>query len=355
MSKSIRMVIALILILGMTAGCSYPYDNTEATDSSRKSDRVDNTHYEDIYTTEYGRYITGYGMNSEGKLDSEGLYFEYTGGILTLDLYLRATDLEEEGVAVMLFLDGQPQPFRVNGLSLVPKGDVTEDPGDFAYQHMVYPRSNVDSNYSVSFMPVSGTIGETSELCVMYFPSYQSPYVNRAWYQESGTCFYLCRIKMEAEPELLKNVDISLAERVVSWEVTYTDFDDSTWLENTVASNVYFNGRYLNGTVYYNFDDTEPLDFEFKLFGDSNQSYVLVIYVDGEPVLIDGSSPEYQVISGKTTTVHAKLDCSGLDDEAIVFAILMQKSYKGEGAGWEFYPEPSDIKLIHLVKGGKDE
>lgn len=355
MSKALRIMTALVLVLGMTAGCSYPYEDTTSTDSSGKPDRVDNTNLPDIYTVEYGGIINGYGMNSEGKLDGEGLYFEYTGGILTLDLYLNATDLAGEGVAIMLFFNGQPQPFRINGLSLMPKGDVTEDPGEFAYQHMVYPRSNVDGNYSVSFMPVSGSEGETAELCVMYFPSYQSPYAKKGFYQQSGTCFYLCRIKMLADPEPMKNVDLSVTERIVSWEVTYTDFDDSTWLGGNVASNVYFNGRYQNGTVYYNFDDTKPLDFEFKLFGDSDQSYVLVVYVDGEPVLIDGSSPEYQVISGKTTTVHAKLDCSGLDDEAIVFAILMQKSYKGEGAGWEFYPQTSDIKLIHLKKGGKDE
>lgn len=322
-----RLIPGLILVL-MLCGCTCAYATETAPEQAQA--QID-------YIT--GGIITGRGVDTEGKLDSHGLYFPYTGGEMTLELYLEAQGLEKEGVAVMLFLDGLPQPFRMEGSD------------QLVYQQMLYPNGGKSSTFPISFTPVTGEAGQTLELCVMYFPSLCSPadpQPLRAWYQEDGVMFCMYRVVMEQTPPEAQLPPVT--DRLISWSLEYEDIDLYSWTPGNVAWNVYFNGSYTNGITLHGYTGEDPLSMEYILFGDSQDDYRVVVYIDGEPVFFDGQIPTFHPSTSQKVSLNAMLDCSGLEGDQIVFAVILRRNYYGEGVGWEFYPgETSDIRVIHLT------
>lgn len=323
-----KRIFTFLMLALLLAGCGQTPDRESATDEASRRVEYANT-----------GYITGYGTDSEGKLDDLGLYFPYTGGEMTFDLYLTAQGLQEEGVALMLFLDGLPQPFRVEGS------------GELVYQYMIYPKNGRDSGVSVSFTPVTGEAGEKLELCVLYFPSLYSPAepeIMRGFYQERGVQFHMLRIKFEETPPEAELPPVR--DRVVSQGSGYETMDLSGWLEENVAWNVYFNGSITNGQILRDFEAEDLLGMEFLIYGRSEDEFRLILYVNGEPVYVDGQIPTFRLDSDKKQTLLLALDCSDIRQEQIVFAMLLRRNYYGNTEpGWEFYPDTSDIRLVHII------
>lgn len=287
--------------------------------------------------------ITGYGVDSEGELDSSGLYFPYTGGEMSLDLFLRAEGLSQEGVAVMLFLDGIPQPFRV--------GD-----SETVYQYMLYPEDYADSGCTVRFNPITGQAGDLLDLCILYFPSLYSPgeWENtHPFYQEDGARFFLLRIKFETTPP--DSYHGVLYDRALSNQITYSDIDLSSWAVDGVAWNVSFQGK-RDRSKLYSFDSSEPLELEFEMYGDPTASYRLVVYINGDPVCFgwDDRFP-LQAPENKKLTLTAQLDCSDfVEGEQLVFALLLRRNHF-QDSHWTYYPESTDIRHVHMYTADAEE
>lgn len=276
-------------------------------------------------------YITGYGVASEGKLDWQGMYFPYTGGQMELELFLQANGMLTEGVAIMLFLNGRPQPFAL-GESRT------------AYQHTVYPGRG-ETGIGVSFIPVSGVQGETMELCVLYYPSYgasAAPAGNRAWYQERAAKFFLVRMEMEADPPEAEFPEVT--QRLVEYNVSEQYAPPSQhdyW-------SIICNGKYVSGSITLN---TNPmlLDLQYTLYSGSQTAYALTIYVDDEPVLYFPWMPETEK-ADYSKLIQARIDCLDLREGAhTVFALLLKQHYWVYGSGWEDYPdEDQQLMVIHI-------
>lgn len=275
-------------------------------------------------------YISSYGIDTEGKLDSEGRYLAYTGGTMELDIFLQAVGLQEEGVAIMLFLDGQPQPYTLT------------ETGEYAYQHTVYPSDSC--SVGVSFVPVTGSAGDVLELCILYFPSYNctaTPDAVRPWYQEDGAKFMMVRVKMKDTPGTCRIPQRT--ERIIQWDMNAAS---ATPTDGGNYWNAYFNGRASNRLIK-DFDTAQPLDFSFFMHCNSEDAYALTIYLDGEPILHNA----WKLAEYSEYTMTGQIDCSGLAGEHIVFAILLNRDYWGDGIGWESYPDENSMKVIHLDMG----
>lgn len=279
--------------------------------------------------------ITGYGVATEGKLDWQGgVIYPYTGGEMALELFLQAGKKLTEGVAVMLFLNGKPQPFSLEDSRM-------------AYQHTVYPGPK-ESNFGISFVPITGTVGEAMELCVMYYPSYDAPAIpedNRAWYQEKGVKFFMLRLDMQADPPDVDYPETTqrLLEFTLSWEPMMPSHHDY-W-------SFIYNGKYLGGSTTL---DTCPmvLDLSINLYSGSGEAYWLTVYVDDEPAL--------QVPYGTFTAqpdhsmrIHALLDCLDLaEGEHTVFALLLRQHYWEFFEGWTDYPDEDQLLVLHILGNG---
>ena len=56
---------------------------------------------------------------------------DYTGGEMTLPIFLESSGrVQTVGIGILLFLDGKPQPYRLEGES------------EYTYLHIFYPTSN---------------------------------------------------------------------------------------------------------------------------------------------------------------------------------------------------------------------
>ena len=75
MNKQMHKIICLLLVTALLMGCqqSQPLASEETLPDDLKVIKVDGP--------------MAYGIDTEGKLDGEGLYYPYTGGEMALDLY----------------------------------------------------------------------------------------------------------------------------------------------------------------------------------------------------------------------------------------------------------------------------
>lgn len=307
-----------------------PEENTEQSDTNIKIFDSDDLIYisGDMIVR---NTITGYGVASEGKLDWQGMYFPYTGGEMELELFLQAGTKMTEGVAIMLFLNGRPQPFAL-----------AED-SRTAYQHTVYPGPG-ETSIDISFVPVLGREGETMELCVLYYPAYAAtatPGGNWPWYQEKGAKFFVLRMEMEATPPAADYPETQqrLVEYIISDQAAQPSLSDY-WTATC-------NGRYLGGSITLN---TNPmlLDLQYTLYSGSRTAYALTVYVDDEPVIYFPWMPEKEE-ADYSKRIRAVIDCLDLQEgEHTVFALLLKQHYWTYGSGWEDYPDEDQLKVIHI-------
>ena len=97
--------------------------------------------------------VTLHGYAGEMPQDDLGTYLVYEGCQMHLQLALQARGLSTAGVGVLLFLDGQPQPFSL------------EENGAYEYMHIVYPGPKRQTVLWMRILP------RLSEMLVMYWKS----------------------------------------------------------------------------------------------------------------------------------------------------------------------------------------
>lgn len=326
MKKRIHKVLCLLLIATLLAGCQ-----------QIQIDPVGETLPDNLQIIQVDGPLA-YGIDTEGKLDSEGLYYPYTGGEMTLDLYLQANGMQESGITVLLFLNGQPQPYLL------------ESSDETAYMHTVYPQSQNDNIFGISFTPITGSIGDTLELCIMYLPAYHHSNSNGTypWYDESNVTFYMTRIKLEKAPS--ETVLPEVKDRVLSLSSCNSEEKCyGRWIGIDAEWNFSFDVLDANGNVITGLGEGDRMCIYLELSGNPAEEYVLILYVDDKPVLIDGAALTFQVVEDQTLMVEIDLDCGGFD--YMMFAVLLEKNYSGDTVGWEAYPTEDNFRVFRMNTG----
>lgn len=327
MKNQFRIIMCLLLAVALLMGCqqSQPLDREETLPDDLKVIKVDGP--------------MAYGIDTEGKLDSEGLYYPYTGGEMILDLYLRIDGMQEAGVTILLFLNGQPQPYRLEG---------TEET---AYMHTVYPKSQTDNLFGISFVPVTGWVGETLELCVMYLPAYHHSNSNGSypWYEASNASFYMTRLRIEKMP---RNTELPLTEdRVLSikehrsaesmfYGEGHQIGTDGKWMLG-------FNWLDANGNEVDRRSGEDRMRIYVEISGGLAKDYVLILYVDDQPMLWNGRSLWLNVSQDDTLLTEIEVDTTGF--EYMMFAVLLEKEYFGGSAGWKAYPTDANFIVFSMT------
>lgn len=326
MKKRIYKAICLLLIAALLAGCQ-----------QIQTDPLGETLPDNLQIIQVDGPLA-YGIDTEGKLDSEGLYYPYTGGEMTLDLYLQANGMQESGITVLLFLNGQPQPYQL------------ESSEETAYMHTVYPQSQNDNLFDISFVPVTGSVGETLELCIMYLPAYHHSNSDGTypWYDESNVTFYMTRIKLEKAPAEVELPEIP--DRVMSMK-SYSSEEKcyGRWIGIDAEWNLYHDVLDADGNVISGIGESDWGRIYLELSGNPAEEYVLILYVDDKPVLMDGEALTFRVVEDQTLSAEIELECSGFD--YMMFAILLEKNYSGDTVGWEAYPTEENFNVFSMKAG----
>ena len=126
---------------------------TKASEETQVSTSVEANNTDDLGSL-------GIGPADEPLKDEYGTYRIYNGGEMCTPIKIESTGaLRKAGTGILLFIDGQPQPYRLEGEST------------YAYYHCFYPESE-DEVYNLFFTPITGQSGDTLEV---YILSLQKP------------------------------------------------------------------------------------------------------------------------------------------------------------------------------------
>lgn len=230
------------------------------------------------------------------------------------------------GVGILFFLDGQPQPYRV-GVD-----------GELGYFHILYPQFDVDNAqtteriyFDLYFTPVSGEEGEIVEFFAnpILYPKWTTADPETGFKYTFGTCYSGSRLKMNvAAPQAEKP---EIMERVKSVDISYIDtsyLEIGGWSDRELIEKYSFkfrvNGEKANNRIY-NFTASDSVEFRFEVWGTPYVKYGLMFYIDNQPI-----SAQQEILfdmkNGQKTVITVTVDMSDFDGECAVYAALIPRN-----------------------------
>lgn len=258
--------------------------------------------------------------------DSVGLYRLYEGGEMHLPYVIETTGtIADQGVGILLFLDGRPQPYK------------TAENDTYQYLHTFYPAPGEAYTADICFSPVTGQAGDALELyaATILNPDYTLADGDAGFLYTTGSAVSFTRLKYNAtpsseEPELRN-------DRITALNVSYIDtefLEISGWsdrdLMEKMESHLSVNGVDDTGKcMVYGVSAGEPVKLRYEVWGSPYVQYGLVIFVDNEPVFpADGNLIPVTVKNGQKTVIEAELDMTGFDGESVVYGMLVPRNYR---------------------------
>jgi len=325
LKKLLPVFLALFLLIEMLSGCQAdtPVESTLVEESLPVTE---NPFVDNPFEQTDGANTDFLGWLSHGPenpvLDENGLRvaYEYIGGEFELEYHVTATGTAKN-VGFLLFLDGIPQPYRING----------EDGTD--YMH-TFSLEEDDKEYQFSFLftPVTGSAGETLRLSIFS--------VNNAQFKpdmvtSTSYGFYhdilqsSIDMRFEANPDIgTDNVPISALTSVDVMTETMTSDFINTYLENGFMTNgqsmvdrlddtVYEFISYGGETVYNNINvtDLDTVHVTYQMVGTPGATYRVSFFANHKP-LTSGETMTWDMTlsKGKVAVLEADIDVSALED-----------------------------------------
>lgn len=259
-------------------------------------------------------------------MDEIGPYRMYEGGELHMPYTINATgSVADQGVGILLFLDGRPQPYK------------TAENDTYQYMHTFYPISGEEYIADISFIPVTGQAGDTLELyaATILNPDFSIKEGITGFVYTAGSVVSGTRLKYDATPssgeyELTDNRIVSLASSYVDTKFTeisgWSDMD----LMEKVEAHLYVNGvDDIRDCIVYGVTAEENVTIRYEVWGSPYVHYGLVIFIDNEPVFTkEDCLISVDVQNGKKTVIEAELDMTGFDGESEVYVMLVPRNYR---------------------------
>lgn len=272
--------------------------------------------------------VTLHGYAGEMPQDDLGTYLVYEGGQMHLQLALQARGLSEAGVGVLLFLDGQPQPFSL------------EENGAYEYMQIVYPgMKKVDGIVNVYFTPIAGDAGDVLEITYLLVvnPLYSIDNDNdektSSLVPTTTRPGIVTRLKFDAAPpaQVLPEID----DKLICWSAEYADLTSTDiygWTDadyrEEIRSKIKIDG-YEDPGISYETTADEPIPLHFELLGAPTAEFSVVIYLDNQPVSIN---PEDIMLvhtqNGQKLILDAQIDFSDFDGESVIYVALVPRNFR---------------------------
>lgn len=272
--------------------------------------------------------VTLHGYAGEMPLDDLGTYLVYEGGQMHLQLALQARGLSEAGVGVLLFLDGQPQPFSL------------EENGAYEYMHIVYPGpKKADSIVDAYYTPIVGDAGDVLEITylLVIHPLYSidddNDVTTSSFIPTTTRPGIVTRLKFNAAPptQILPEID----DKLICWSAELADLTSADiygWTDadyrEEVRSKIKIDG-YEDPGISYETTKDEPIPLHFELLGAPEAEFGVVIYLDNHPVSID---PEDVMLvhtqNGQKLILNAQIDFSDFDGESVIYVALVPRNFR---------------------------
>lgn len=270
----------------------------------------------------------GINIGPEGQplMDEIGPYRLYEGGELSMPFAIHATgSIGDQGIGILLFLDGMPQPYKI------------EENGAYQYMHTFYPTSGEAYLADISFIPVTGQSGDTLELyaATILDPDFCIEEGIKGFVYTHGSVVSGTRLRFDAAPPSCD--DLISNHRLISQTSSYIDssFSEiSGWSDTDLMEKIEAH-LYVNDVddekdcILYGVTADEPVRIRYEVWGSPYVHYSLIVFLDNVPVF----TAEEEILSvtiqnGKKTVIEAELDMTGFDGESVVYVMLVPRNYR---------------------------
>lgn len=329
-----RTLLAILMISLVLCGCENPQTaETTAMVSEPTQQLVDDlftqpkdptvpTDLEEPRMQMEGISSFGY---EDYLMDEAGAYYIYHGGEMCVPFRLVLQGLEEEGVGVILFLNGQPQPYHT---------DFNETD---QFMHTIYPSDLTASIINLYFIPRSGSVGETSNMdfLLVPFPGQSSSDSTEGMRFLGLKRGVVSRLIYEADPPAMESIPVT--ERVQDWSAELQDLTSeeiSLWSSDNYQTKVeaLFSAEGMKDFGTKTDFDADDIRFSLELKGAPDAEYVLTVFVNDQPVSVSPDNIIHtSTENGQKLVVNITLDVSDLKDSFSVYAMLSPTVYRSEG------------------------
>lgn len=265
----------------------------------------------------------------------ERLPFPYDGGEFRLEYQFSLTG-KMDTVGFLLFLDGQPQPYKVN--------DTT---AEYEYCHS-FPAEE-DQSFSFLFEPVTGSAGDTLALTVVSItnPDFQPD-------MESTSSYGWYHKTLDSHVELQFNADAPAAHSDLPpvWEIfsqseVREEKVTAQYVENelpkygwggvsmdTLDSGIYYTFSCNGGITYDNLRVSAPAPLRFTMCGTAGTSYSIAFFLDHRPVKLDeGTCRSITLSKGGVMELEAVIDPGKLGQFHTFYCVAVPQ----DGASGPFF------------------
>ena len=260
----------------------------------------------------------------------ERLPFSYDGGEFRLDYRFSLTG-RMDTVGFLLFLDGQPQPYKVN-----------EPTAEYEYCHS-FPAKE-DQSFSFLFEPVTGSAGDTLALTVVSItnPDFQPDMESTSsygWYHKTLDSYVELQFHADAPAA---HSDLPPVREIFSQSEVREEKVTAQYVENelpkygwggvsmdTLDSGIYYTFSCDGGLIYDNLRVSAPVTLRFTMCGTAGTSYSIAFFLDHRPVKLDESTSCSVTLSkGGVMELEAVIDPDTLGDFNTLYCVAVPR---GEG------------------------
>lgn len=318
--KFIIFLIMLLLCLFTTA-CAQDSMNTEEEIMETSSADIENPFEMDNGDT----IILGslFHTVAQPDIDEEGFLkpFQYNGGEFELAYEVKAEG-EAKNVGFYIFLNGKPQPYRINSSEQ-----------SYEYFHVFdLKKDNEPINFSFYFIPVSGEKGDIQNITVVsiYNPQFipdMKETMSYGMYHTILQANYPLQMNesVDSVEYEMKEDNALLSDVIMSSEAVTAQFIETELNQGMQNINFETLNSYVFPLVYFNevreqdhllVDNNEqPLPLTFKICGIPGVEYNNIFFINHRPIT-DGKNIYFnsKLEKGNIYTIEADLDISQLED-----------------------------------------
>ena len=275
-----------------------------------------------------GERIGGYSVGPVGIDPRNGDTLTYTGGPIQVSFFLQGTGSDTE-VGLMLFLDGVVQPHQVV------KTSQQEDPPELG-QDVIFSEHRVSSNgrteFTVSFTPIAGTIGEEMGLSRLFLfePSFTPETENQTFgiYQD-GSPQLLAPVIMKANaPQKADDYQVDVeTSPIPQYEKSASQLNPSGRISQPEF--LFYSGenKWNNKLVTQN----GRIEMTASVYGGIEADYRVTVFVNHQPVNVAGH-PNFLIRThyDQISTYRFTLDVSDYGRINSLYAVILPtgQSYK---------------------------
>ena len=265
----------------------------------------------------------------------ERLPFPYNGGEFRLEYQFSLTG-RMDTVGFLLFLDGHPQPYKVNDTA-----------SEYEYCHSF--SAGEDQNFSFLFKPVTGSAGDTLALTVVSItnPDFQPDMESTSgygWYHKTLDSRVELQFNADtpaAHPDLPPVREIfsqsEVREEKVTAQYVENELPKYGWggvSMDTLDDGIYYTISYDGGIVYDNLRVSAPVTLRFTMCGTAGTSHSIAFFLDHQPVKLDeNTSCSVTLSKGGVMELEAVIDPDKLGQFNTFYCVAVPQ----DGASGPFF------------------